>query len=305
MVADLRAGRVDGIWGDIPQGDFAQLKSAPGIKPIAYPYYGWDYLEFNCYDKPSSMGNPVLRDYSSARRSTTRSNKQRLIDLAYNGLASPARPSSAPTCTAPGYHWQRRPARPTASTGRAGEMLTPPATRSERRARGQAGKPIVLRLYVATDSASQQRRPSRHGCAGAARPQDQPLGASSSGAMTFDMCDYPRGNGSPNFDLVVSGGSVLRPRRDAELPHDLADRQPQRALRSDPAYDKPRARAREAVKPRSASPMIWQMQQVMYQQTPWIVFDYPDNLQAMNTARSTGWSRSGTARAQPGRARGT
>ena len=33
------------------------------------------------------------------------------------------------------------------------------------------------------------------------------------------------------------------------------------------------------------------MQQIMYQQTPWIVLAYPDYLEAYNTARWTGWQQ--------------
>ena len=54
MVSDLRAGRIDGAWG-IPVAEFRQLESVKGIKAIAHPFYDWDYLEFNCYDNPSSL----------------------------------------------------------------------------------------------------------------------------------------------------------------------------------------------------------------------------------------------------------
>ena len=37
--------------------------------------------------------------------------------------------------------------------------------------------------------------------------------------------------------------------------------------------------------------MIWQMQQIMYQQSPWIVLSYPDDLEAYNTAKWTGWTQ--------------
>ena len=33
------------------------------------------------------------------------------------------------------------------------------------------------------------------------------------------------------------------------------------------------------------------MQQLMYQQTPWIVLTYPDYLEAYNTSRWTGWQQ--------------
>ena len=31
------------------------------------------------------------------------------------------------------------------------------------------------------------------------------------------------------------------------------------------------------------------MQQIMYQQSPWIPITYPDDLEAINTAKWTGW----------------
>ena len=37
--------------------------------------------------------------------------------------------------------------------------------------------------------------------------------------------------------------------------------------------------------------MIWQMQQIMYQQSPWIVLAYPEDLEAYNTAKWTGWTQ--------------
>ena len=33
------------------------------------------------------------------------------------------------------------------------------------------------------------------------------------------------------------------------------------------------------------------MQQIMYQQSPWIVIAYPDDLEAYNTAKWTGWTQ--------------
>ena len=33
------------------------------------------------------------------------------------------------------------------------------------------------------------------------------------------------------------------------------------------------------------------MQQIMYQQSPWIPMTYPDNLEAVNTAKWTGWTQ--------------
>jgi len=62
MVTDLKAGNLDAAWG-LPQAQFSALKGDADFKTVPYAYYNWDYLEFNCFDKASSLGNPVLRDW--------------------------------------------------------------------------------------------------------------------------------------------------------------------------------------------------------------------------------------------------
>ncbi len=43
--------------------------------------------------------------------------------------------------------------------------------------------------------------------------------------------------------------------------------------------------------PTKRQQLIWRMQQIMYEQSPEIVLDYPDYLQAYNSAKWTGWTR--------------
>ena len=61
MVQDLKSGTIDGAQV-IPPEQFKRLEGEPGIKPIAYPLYNWEYIDVNCYDSPDSLGNPVLTD---------------------------------------------------------------------------------------------------------------------------------------------------------------------------------------------------------------------------------------------------
>ena len=47
----------------------------------------------------------------------------------------------------------------------------------------------------------------------------------------------------------------------------------------------------QTIDPQKRQQLIWHMQQIMYQQSPWIVITYPDDLQAFNTSRWTGWTQ--------------
>ena len=295
MVADLRAGRVDGIWGDIPEAEFTMLKSVLGVKAVAFPYYSWDYLEFNCYDKPSSMGNPVLRDYKFRQALNYALDRQRLCNLAYGGLAQPGTTIINPnTWSNPDYHWQ-----PPASQAysfdlaKAGEMLTAAGYPLKNGVRlDRQGKPIVLRLEATTDFTQGQAE------AKLITGWLQQLGLKiefsviDSGALESDMYNYHGGKWEPNFDLVVSGwtgyydpGETL----DCFITQQIGNLN--EPFWSDAEYDKLAVEQASTVDPRQRQPIIWQMQQIMYQESPWIVLDYPDVLEAFNTAKWTGWTQ--------------
>ena len=60
---------------------------------------------------------------------------------------------------------------------------------------------------------------------------------------------------------------------------------------SNAAYDKLALEQESAVDPQQRQQLIWQMQQLMYQQSPWIPLTYVDNIEAYNTTKWTGWTR--------------
>ena len=60
---------------------------------------------------------------------------------------------------------------------------------------------------------------------------------------------------------------------------------------SNAQFDKLAIQQASAVDPQKRQAIIWQMQQIMYQQSPDIVLTYPDQLEAVNTAKWTGWTQ--------------
>jgi peptide/nickel transport system substrate-binding protein len=295
MGADLRAGRVDGISGNIPEGGFKQLESVTGVKAISFPYYAWDDLEINCYDKASSLGNPVLRDPKFRQALNYAIDKQRLVNLAYGGFAEPGTTVIPPnTFTNPDYHWQ-----PPASQAysfdlaKASQMLTAAGYPLKNGVRlNKQGKPIVLRLEAPSDSTPSSSEGKL------ITGWLQQLGLTikfsviDSGALTSDMYNAKGNTWEPNFDLVVWGwvgdfdaGQTLNIYTTSETGN-LND-----VYWSDLAYDKLAVEQASALNPGQRQAIIWQMQQMLYQQTPAIVLLYPDSFEAFNTAKWTGWTQ--------------
>ncbi len=294
MVADLRAGRIDGAWG-IPVGEFKQLTSVKGINAIAYPFYSWSYLEFNCYGKSSSMGNPVLRDPKFRQAINYAIDKQRLVDLGYNGYASPAATIINPnTWVNPDYHWQPPASEAyTFNIAKAGQMLTAAGYPLKNGVRvNKQGKPIVLRLQAAADDPPGQSQ------AKLITGWLQQLGLKiklsviNSGTLTSNIYNERGSTWAPNFDMVVwwwtgyfDPGQTLNALMTSQIGN-LNE-----PFWSNAAYDRLGAEQVAAIDPTQRQALIWQMQQLMYQQSPWIPLTYLDNLEAYNTSKWNGWTR--------------
>ena len=87
--ARRRAGR--------PAAQFTALKGDAGLKTIAYNFINWDYIDFNCYDNPESGGNPVLRDPAFRVALDYAVDRERVVQVVYNGRAAPGYTMLTPT----------------------------------------------------------------------------------------------------------------------------------------------------------------------------------------------------------------
>ncbi len=61
---------------------------------------------------------------------------------------------------------------------------------------------------------------------------------------------------------------------------------------SSPTYDELYARQASAIDPTRRQAILYEMQQLLYQQSPYIILAYPNGLEAVNTSRWTGWVQS-------------
>jgi peptide/nickel transport system substrate-binding protein len=294
MVSDLTKGKIDGAWG-IPVAEFKQLQSVKGVKAIAYPFYDWDYLEFNCYNQASSLGNPVLRDWRFRNALNYAIDKQRLCDLAHDGLAQPATTIIPPnTWVNPDYHWQPPASQAyTFDLAKANQLLTAAGYPLKNGVRlNKQGKPIVLRLQATTDQPGCQIEAKL--IAGWLQQLGLTIKLSviDSGTLTTNIYNSHGSAWAPNFDMVVwwwtgyfDPGQTLNALTTREFGN-LNE-----PYWSNAQYDKLSVAQDSAVNLQQRQKLIWQMQQLMYQQTPWIPMTYLDNLEAFNTAKWTGWTQ--------------
>ena len=294
MVSDLKTGSLDAAWG-IPEAEFRALQSAHDYKAVAYNYYDWDYLEFNCYDKASSLGNPVLRDWHFRNALNYAIDRAQLCAVAYSGLATPGTTIIPPhTFFDPDYHWQP-PAGVlyTFDPAKAAQLLTQAGYPLKNGVRlNKQGKPITLRLYSPTDSDANQV--DARLIAGWLDNLGLKIRLSvvDDGTLTSDIYNAHGDVWKPDFDLVVwdwtgyyDPGQTLGCLTTNEI-GSLDE-----PFWSNAQYDALNPVQSSTIDPQARKTTIWQMQQIMYEQTPWSVLAYPDYLEVYNTSHWTGWQQ--------------
>ena len=303
MVSDLESGAIDGAWG-IPEAQYKALTSRAGIHTIAYNFFNWDYIDLNCSSSPDSTGNPVLRDVRFRDALNYAIDRNKLCQLAYEGLAAPATTIMPPdTWSNPDYHWQ--PPADQAYTfdlAKASQLLTAAGYPLKNGVRlNKQGKAITLRLATTTDFPQGQVEAKL--IAGWLQQLGLKVNLSiiDTGALLARIFNYKGTTFAPDFDLYLSDwagygdpGETLTSFTTAQIG---GTNEP---AWSNAAFDKLNVQQSAALDPTTRRNVIWQMQQIFYQQSPQIVLVYPQYLEAYNTARWTGGPRCSTVGGQPG-----
>ena len=295
MASDLKSGVIQ-LAIDLPPAQIKGMQSDKSISAQACAQKAFDYLSFNCYTGPSG-GNPVLRDWKFRNALNWAIDRQKLVSLAYDGNATPGSSLFEPNFYDPALDWHWTPPANEAYSfdlQKAGAALTAagyPLVNGVRL--NKQGKPIVLRLWARTDS-----------------PQSQVMGKLITGwfsqlglkiqysvhddsTLTDGQLNYVGKTYKPDYDMYIwewepSGSDPQR--RLGYFTTDQIQNQND-ACWSDPQYDSLFKQQSTTLDQQQRKQIVWQMEQIIYQQSPYVVLDYPKLLEGWNTASWTGWKR--------------
>jgi peptide/nickel transport system substrate-binding protein len=297
MASDLKAGTLQLAW-DIPQAQASSLNGADGLTAIGGVLNGFDELGFNCFSGPTSLGNPALRDWRFRQALQWAVDKNKIVQIGYEGHATPAT-----TIIRSGYykppldwHWQP-PADQTYTFDltRAGQMLSAAGYPLRNGVRlDKQGKPIVLRLFARSESETDQTVAKLI------------VGWLKQIGLKVDLTIMDEGSLTSKIFNTNSAGQYA-PDYDMFLWYWYSDPDPDFMLsvltRSqingwsdtgfyDPQYDRLYARQQVTVDSQARQRIVWAMQQLIYQKSPYVPLVYPQWLEAYNTRDWTGWVRS-------------
>ena len=295
MASDLNSGGIQ-LAIDLPPAQIKGMESNKNISAQPCAQKAFDYLGFNCYTGPSG-GNPVLRDWKFRNALNWAVDKQKLVSLAYEGYATPGSTIFEPNFYDPALDWHWTPPAGEAYSfdlQKAGAALTAAGYPLVNGARlNKQGKPIVLRLWGRQDS-----------------PPSQVIGkliaqwfkqlglkiqysVQSDATLTSAAYNYVGKTFKPDWDMYIwlwqpSGSDPSR-----RLGYFTTDQIQGNndAAWSDPQYDRLFQLQSTTLDQRQRKQIVWQMEKIFYDQTPYIVLDYPKLLEGWNTASWTGWER--------------
>ena len=296
MTQDLLSGNLDAAWG-IPSAQFPKLETTEGITAISYGLLTWDYLSLNCYEG-RSRGNPVLKDVAFRQALNWAIDRQKIVDLAWAGRGQPGTTIMTPdSWVDPDYHWQ-----PPADVDvhlRPGESA---ATARRRRLQGRQrrrrprGQRAASPSSCACGPAPSRRRARRPAACSTGWFRDLGLKIEyqvmDDGIYYDSIWAYEGNTYSPDFDMYLwnydgyaDPGDTLASFITAQIENW------NEPCWSNAEYDAVVDEANTTLDPEKRKELVWRAQQIFYEQSPEIATDYPDKLEAIDTAHWDGWTR--------------
>jgi peptide/nickel transport system substrate-binding protein len=290
MVQDLKAGTLDGADG-VPAAQFKGTAS-DSITTNAAVSWAFEQLTFNCYDDPHSGGNPVLLDPQFRQALQWAVDREKNAAVAYGGYMSPGTTLLPPYSA---YAWQP----PTSEAysydpAKANQMLDAAGYKDvdgDGFRETKDGKPLSLRLY--TDSQTPQNVTTSKLVAGWFKDAGVRvrLQIMDPGALNDTEVNYDGDNFAPSFDMIVWWwqGDAETPQFILSLPTSAQVAGWSDSSWTSKEYDKLYEEQTTALDQQAQIGLVQRMQQLVYQASPYLVFGYPQALEAYNTADWEGY----------------
>jgi len=290
MAQEFKSGAIDACGGLLP-AQVTSLQNVPGltVKPIVVN--GFDELGFNCFTGPSN-GNPVLRDDRFRVALNYAVDKDKICRIVYGGYGTPG----VTPITTDYYHnpdWAWAPPEPYGfDLAKARQLLDEAGYRDTNGdgVRDYKGKPITLRLWARSESPTSQS--SGKLLAGWFRQLGLNIKLSTvdNGTLMDKQYATVKGVFTPDYDMFLWGwysdvdpGIILSYFTTDQI-NSWSD-----SAWSNKEFDALYKQQAAAVDVAQRKQLLDRMQQIWYEQSPYIILAYSNDIEGWNTARWEGW----------------
>jgi peptide/nickel transport system substrate-binding protein len=299
LAQDLKLGAID-LAINIPPAQVKPLQGEASLESQACSQKAFDYLSFNCYEGPS-LGNPVLRDVRFRQALNWAVDKDKLTALAYQTYADPGSSIFEVDFYDPDLDWHWQPPADIAygfDLAKASSLLDAAGYKDTdgdgiRNDPKNGGKNIKLRLWSRQESAQSQVMGKLITGWWKSLGLDIAYSVEDNGVLIDGGYNYAGDTYKPDYDMYIwtwqpSGsdpGRRLGYFRTAQIENQND------ACWSDKTYDDLWQQQSQELDPQKRKAIAHQMQQMLYEQSPYIILTYPKLLEAWNTEKWDGWTR--------------
>jgi peptide/nickel transport system substrate-binding protein len=299
LAQDLKLGTID-LAINIPPAQVAPLEADPNVAAGACSQKAFDYLSFNCYEG-ASLGHPALKDQAFRAALNWAVDKERLVSIAYQDLADPATSLFEKDFYDPELDWHWEPPAETAYTfdlEKAAALLEEAGyvdTDGDdiRNDTNGDGENVKLRLWARRESPQSQAMGKLITGWWEEIGVDIKYSVEDNGVLIDGGYNYDGDTYKPDYDMYIwqwqpSGSD---PGRRLGYFRTMQIENQNDACWSNEEYDRLWEEQSQELDPQARKEIVWQMQQLFYEESPYIVLTYPKTLQAWNTSEWEGWTR--------------
>jgi peptide/nickel transport system substrate-binding protein len=297
MAQDLKTGAIQTGW-NIPSAQFSAIDNEPDLESIRAVTIGFDELGMNCADKkiyPKSTGHPVLQDPAFRSALQWAVDKEKIVAIGYNGNAAPADTIVTRDLYSAEADYHLTPPSPyTFDLDKARQALDAAGypDGDGDGIREYKGKPIKLRLYARSES------PESQNCGKLITGWFQEIGLDidyqviDDGALGDKQYNYDGDQYAPDFDMFIWGwGGDVDPNFILSIMTTNSIENWSDCVWSNAEYDKLFLQQQSTIDVQERIAIVKQMQQIVYDESPYIPLVYPLDLEAANKGKWTGWVR--------------
>lgn len=290
MVQDLKLGTIDGAI-DVPPAQFKPLGGEEGITTSQSTSWSFIELAMNCYDSPNSKGNPVLKDQAFRQAVNWAVDRQKVVDVAYQGYATLGSSLVVPYSK---YHWEPPADQAFAYDPEKAKQMLEEAGYKDADGDGfretKDGEKLSLRFYATTDATQNQTAGKL--IVGWLKDVGIKLDFQvvDAGTLINYQYEYTGDTYTPDWDMFIWYWT-----EDVD-PNFIVDiYTPQQiegwndCLWTDPEYTRLNEQQMRTIDEAERIPIIQRMQEIFYEGAAYAILDYPYQLEAFNTADWQGW----------------
>jgi len=285
LVQDYKNGALDiGVF-QVPTS-LRSIAGVPGSRKVTAPTVGFAMLAFNCWTSPESEGNPLLRDVRIRQAVAAAIDKTRIAGTSMSDVAKEGTSVLSPAMG--DWHWEPPADQLVTYDPEKAKAILDAAGYTDRDGDGvredAKGKKLDFKLVALSDyppevNAGKMVVPYLKSVGIKVRLEVMDEGAFSDvlyGNEGVDMYIWAWGGDlDPSYQLSAFTTDQILNNNDS--------------CYSNPEYDKLFAAQSSTIDRAKRVAIVQQMQQILYEDNPYIVLWYETNLQAYRADRWTGW----------------